>query len=110
MNPLPDNRQPTQTERQCHEISYCSDSPPLLATGSAFASTTDSPAVIHDKAGFFVQMDVAKVLSTTDLSDQCGVIPAKLDYWITRVANMCWTIRFKGTARTKTDGEFDQHD
>ena len=52
----------------------------LLATGSAFASTTDSPAAIHDKAGFFVQMDVAKVLSTTDLSDQCGVIPAKLDY------------------------------
>ena len=52
----------------------------LLATGSAFASTTDSPAAIHDKAGFFVQMDVAKVLSTTDLSDQCGVIPAKFDY------------------------------
>ncbi|WP_248745983.1 DUF2790 domain-containing protein [Pseudomonas sp. MWU12-2037] len=52
----------------------------LLATGSAFASTTDSPTVIHDKTGFFVQMDVAKVLSMTDLSDQCGVIPAKLDY------------------------------
>ena len=26
----------------------------LLATGSAFADTTDTSAVIHDKTGFFV--------------------------------------------------------
>ncbi|NWA04157.1 DUF2790 domain-containing protein [Pseudomonas gingeri] len=52
----------------------------LLATGSAFASTTDAAPVIHDKTGFYVNLDVAKVISTTDLSDQCGVIPARLDY------------------------------
>ncbi|MFC3942957.1 DUF2790 domain-containing protein [Pseudomonas gingeri NCPPB 3146 = LMG 5327] len=52
----------------------------LLATGSAFAGTTDAAPVIHDKTGFYVDLDVAKVISTTDLSDQCGVIPARLDY------------------------------
>ncbi|MFJ2366316.1 DUF2790 domain-containing protein [Pseudomonas sp. NPDC087697] len=52
----------------------------LLATGSAFADTSDTSAVIHDKTGFFVHLDVAKVKSMTDISDQCGVIPARLDY------------------------------
>ncbi|NWE67799.1 DUF2790 domain-containing protein [Pseudomonas gingeri] len=52
----------------------------LLATGSAFAATTDAAPIIHDKTGFYVDLDVAKVISTTDLSDQCGVIPARLDY------------------------------
>jgi prophage antirepressor-like protein len=52
----------------------------LLATGSAFAGTSDTSAVIHDRTGFFVHLDVAKVLSMTDISDQCDVIPARLDY------------------------------
>jgi hypothetical protein len=52
----------------------------LLATGSAFADTQTTAPVIHDKTGFFVHMDVAKVLSSTDISQQCGVIPARLDY------------------------------
>ena len=53
----------------------------LLATGSAFADTqTTTASVIHDKTGFFVHMDVDKVLSSTDISQQCGLIPARLDY------------------------------
>ncbi|MCP1496568.1 hypothetical protein J2Y86_001275 [Pseudomonas migulae] len=52
----------------------------LLATGSAFADTQNTAPVIHDKTGFFVHMDVDKVLSSTDISQQCGVIPARLDY------------------------------
>ncbi|CAI8816353.1 DUF2790 domain-containing protein [Pseudomonas sp. IT-P44] len=52
----------------------------LLATGSAFADTQTTAPVIHDKTGFFVHMDVAKVLASTDISQQCGVIPARLDY------------------------------
>ncbi len=52
----------------------------LLATGSAFASTTDTSGVIHDRTGYLVHLDVAKVISMTDLSDQCGIIPARLDY------------------------------
>ncbi|KAF2394032.1 DUF2790 domain-containing protein [Pseudomonas frederiksbergensis] len=52
----------------------------LLATGSAFADTQPQAAVIYDKTGFFVHMDVAKVLSSTDISQQCGIIPARLDY------------------------------
>lgn len=36
----------------------------LLVTGSVFAA--DAPNVIHDKVGFFVHLDVAKVLSSTD--------------------------------------------
>jgi len=51
----------------------------LLATGSAFADTTNAP-VIHDKSGFFVHLDVDKVLASTDVSQQCGVVPARLDY------------------------------
>ncbi|KRP75815.1 DUF2790 domain-containing protein [Pseudomonas lactis] len=53
----------------------------LLATGSVFAADT-APAtnVIHDKTGFFVHLDVAKVLSSTDTYGQCGVVPAQLRY------------------------------
>ncbi|WP_411379150.1 DUF2790 domain-containing protein [Pseudomonas sp. MPB26] len=48
----------------------------LLATGSVFAAEP----VIHDKTGFFVHLDVAKVLSSTDSYGECGVVPARLDY------------------------------
>ncbi|MFN3354846.1 MAG: DUF2790 domain-containing protein [Pseudomonas sp.] len=50
----------------------------LLATSSVFAA--DNANVIHDKTGFFVHLDVAKVLSSTDTYGQCGVVPARLDY------------------------------
>ncbi|MDE2035306.1 MAG: DUF2790 domain-containing protein, partial [Pseudomonas sp.] len=52
----------------------------LLATGSAFADTTATTSVIHDTPGFFMHMDVAKVLSSTDTYGQCGIVPARLDY------------------------------
>lgn len=52
----------------------------LLATGSAFAATTAATSVIHDTPGFFMHMDVAKVLSSTDTYGQCGIVPARLDY------------------------------
>ncbi|MDR6178815.1 hypothetical protein QE393_002075 [Pseudomonas sp. SORGH_AS 211] len=51
----------------------------LLATGSALAAA-DHPALIHDKPGFFVPLDVDRVVSQTDLSVQCGIVPAHLDY------------------------------
>lgn len=53
----------------------------LLATGSVFAAEI-APAtnVIHDKVGFFVHLDVDKVLSSTDTYGQCGIVPARLDY------------------------------
>ncbi len=53
----------------------------LLATGSACAADTPSATnVIHDKTGFFVHLDVDKVLSSTDTYGQCGIVPARLDY------------------------------
>lgn len=52
----------------------------LLATGSAFAAAPSQTTVIHDKPGAFLHLDIDTVLSSTDLSNQCGVIPAKLDY------------------------------
>ena len=53
----------------------------LLATGSAFADDmTPTTNVIHDKTGFFVHLDVDKVLSSTDTYGQCGIVPARLDY------------------------------
>ncbi|WP_439864621.1 DUF2790 domain-containing protein [Pseudomonas antarctica] len=52
----------------------------LLATGSAFASEAEGSKVIHDKTGFFVHLDVAKVLSDTQTLDKCGVVPARFDY------------------------------
>lgn len=53
----------------------------LLASGSVFAAdTTPTAPVIHDKTGFFVHLDVAKVLSSTDTYGQCGIVPAQLRY------------------------------
>ena len=53
----------------------------LLVTGSVFAADAAPAAnVIHDKTGFFVHLDVAKVLSSTDTYGQCGVVPAQLRY------------------------------
>ena len=48
----------------------------LLTTGSVFAADP----VIHDKTGFFVHLDVDKVLSSTDTYGQCGIVPARLHY------------------------------
>lgn len=53
----------------------------LLATGSAVAADTATATdVIRDKTGFFVHLDVAKVLSSTDTYGQCGIVPAQLRY------------------------------
>jgi hypothetical protein len=52
----------------------------LLATGSAFADTPTAAPVIHDKTGFFVHLDVAKELSSTDISQACGIVPARFNY------------------------------
>jgi len=53
----------------------------LLATTSVFAAdTAPTASVIHDRTGFFVHLDVAKVLSSTDTYDQCGIVPAQLRY------------------------------
>ncbi|APQ10719.1 hypothetical protein RSA46_11675 [Pseudomonas oryzihabitans] len=51
----------------------------LLATGSALAADRD-PVLIHDQPGFFVHLDIAKVISQTDLTSRCGIVPARLDY------------------------------
>ncbi|MGY2292828.1 DUF2790 domain-containing protein [Pseudomonas sp. SDO528_S397] len=52
----------------------------LLATGTALADTPAAAPVIHDKVSFFMHLDVAKVLSSTDTYGQCGIVPARLDY------------------------------
>jgi hypothetical protein len=52
----------------------------LLASGSVLASTMPDTSVIQDKTGFFVHLDIDKVLSSTDISQACGVIPAQLNY------------------------------
>ncbi|AXJ05604.1 hypothetical protein CFN16_16180 [Pseudomonas fluorescens] len=52
----------------------------LLATGSVFAAEMPERTVIHDTNGFYVHLDVDKVLSSTDISQACGVIPARLNY------------------------------
>lgn len=51
----------------------------LIVTGSALADT-GSPAPIHDQAGFFVHLDIDQVISQTDLTSRCGIVPARLDY------------------------------
>lgn len=51
----------------------------LLITGSALADTSSS-ALIHDQPGFFVHLDIDKVVGQTDLTSQCGIVPARLDY------------------------------
>ena len=52
----------------------------LLAIGSASAGTQATAPVIHDKAGFFVHLDIAKDLSSNDISQECGIVPAQLIY------------------------------
>ncbi|MFJ2427302.1 DUF2790 domain-containing protein [Pseudomonas sp. NPDC087804] len=52
----------------------------LLATGSVFAANMPDTAVIHDKSAFYVNLDVDKVLSSTDISQACGVVSAQLNY------------------------------
>ncbi|PQZ87662.1 MULTISPECIES: DUF2790 domain-containing protein [Pseudomonas] len=48
----------------------------LLSAGPVLAAEP----VIHDQTGFFVHMDVAKVLSSTDTFGQCGLVPVRFDY------------------------------
>ncbi|KAA0983544.1 DUF2790 domain-containing protein [Pseudomonas sp. ANT_J28] len=52
----------------------------LLATGSAFAGTQPVEPVIHDKTGFFVNLDIAKDLSSNIISQDCGIVPTQLIY------------------------------
>jgi hypothetical protein len=52
----------------------------LLATGPALADTRTADPVIQDKPGFFVHLDVAKELSSTDISQACGIVPARFTY------------------------------
>jgi hypothetical protein len=52
----------------------------LLATAPAFADTQTDTPVIHDETGFFVHLDVAKELSSTDISQACGIVPARFTY------------------------------
>lgn len=54
----------------------------LAFTAFAFnASAAETQPVIHDQVSYFVHLDVAKVLSTSnDTSKECGVQPAHLDY------------------------------
>ncbi|WP_213880834.1 DUF2790 domain-containing protein [Pseudomonas sp. dw_358] len=52
----------------------------LLVASPVFASTLDNTAPIHDKDGFYVKMDIAKVISDTNTSVLCGIQPARLDY------------------------------
>ena len=52
----------------------------LLATGSAFADTQTAEPVIHDKTGFFVDLDIAKDLSSNIITQDCGIVPAQLIY------------------------------
>lgn len=52
----------------------------LLATGSALAANQPTSSIIHDKDGFYVPVEVAKVLSMTDLNGKCGIVPAQFNY------------------------------
>ncbi|VVO51898.1 hypothetical protein PS850_00351 [Pseudomonas fluorescens] len=52
----------------------------LLASGPALADTQTAAPVIHDKPGFFVHLDVAKELTSTDISQACGIVPAQFTY------------------------------
>lgn len=52
----------------------------LLVTGSAFADTQTAEPVIHDKTGFFVNLDIAKDLSSNIITQDCGIVPAQLIY------------------------------
>ena len=48
----------------------------LLATCSVLAAEP----VIHDQTGFFVHLDVAKVLSMSSIPEVCEVVPVKMEY------------------------------
>ncbi|KJZ60631.1 DUF2790 domain-containing protein [Pseudomonas fluorescens] len=52
----------------------------LLAIGSALADTQTAEPVIHDKTGFFVDLDIAKDLSSNIITQDCGIVPAQLIY------------------------------
>jgi len=52
----------------------------LLASGTALADTHTTDPVIQDKTGFFVHMDVAKELTSTDITQACGIVPARFTY------------------------------
>lgn len=52
----------------------------LLASGFACASTPNSGPIIYDKPGFLVHLDIAKVISNTDVSEETGIVSSKLDY------------------------------
>nr|WP_251029512.1 DUF2790 domain-containing protein [Pseudomonas fluorescens] len=53
----------------------------MLGSASwAFADTSTDTSVIHDKASFFMNLDVDKVLASTDTYGQCGIVPAQLRY------------------------------
>ncbi|MBP1125223.1 MULTISPECIES: DUF2790 domain-containing protein [Pseudomonas] len=53
----------------------------LLVTASVFAAEPASDTrVIHDKTGFFVHLDIARQLSSSDTYGQCGIVPAQLRY------------------------------
>ena len=67
----------------------------LLATGPALADTHTADPVIHDKPGFFVHLDVAKELTSTNISQECGIVPAQFTYLDPRGASMCWITRPK---------------
>ncbi|MFC6340146.1 DUF2790 domain-containing protein [Pseudomonas sp. CCM 7891] len=52
----------------------------FLVIGSAFADTPATTPVIHDQTGFLIDLDVDKILSSTDTSQACGIVPARLNY------------------------------
>ena len=52
----------------------------LLMTGTAMASMPDIEHAIRDQPGAYVNLDIAKTVASTDISNKCGVVPAKLVY------------------------------
>ncbi|MGV8916528.1 MAG: DUF2790 domain-containing protein [Pseudomonas sp.] len=52
----------------------------LAFSGSLFAAQMPDTSPILDQTGTLVHLDIAHVDSSTDLSDLCGVQPAKLVY------------------------------
>jgi hypothetical protein len=52
----------------------------FIVSGSAFASTPNPGPIIYDKPGFMMHLDIAKVLSSTDVSAETGIVSSRLDY------------------------------
>ena len=52
----------------------------LLASGPALADTHTADPVIQDNPGFFVHLDVAKELTSTNIAQECGIVPARFTY------------------------------